>query len=330
MVVAVALLLSVISGVTSKCLYYQENGIAFPTDRCTNSTVVNGRAMSVGYYCYEGLFRTSIYQYTFNNPNCAGSPSQTLYGSCSPPECDCASNGSPSQCVTSTVSYDSNLCGPSKRFNEQNLTIITDECVNGVIFTEKDGRIFYNQCGANMSSMQPTCYSLDAESRIDPYSTSPPLVQNKTNFSLEGYKGIFIISVVGIMVIGTFCSLCCMMKRFRKKQRNQIDEAHQRNLIDPDDDELNEEGIQNEFEQEQEQNIIPGQIEIKEVDQNQVDQNVVDQILNQYINDIPDDDDEDIPVAAYSDYNHNDDEIEISEGNEGIQDQQSTDDEAST
>merc|ERR1712039_451331 len=118
-----------------------------------------------------------------------------------------------------------------------------------------------------------------------------------------------------------------MMKKYRKKQRHQVAEIDE-NLLDnaAGECEWKEEGIQCAFVEHQEKDeqvVIPGQMEEEEV--SEIDQAVVDEIVMNYIgNEEKDEDsDADIPAPAFcSDLGNDDDngdEIEISEGNEGME-----------
>ena len=171
--------------------------------------------------------------------------------------------------------------------------------------------------------------------------------QSSSATFLQDYKGYFIVCIVGIMVIGTLCSICCMMRKYRKRQLNEVDADHARNLIE-NDAELKKEGIQNDngIEHEVDEIEIPGKL-IKGKDKKKSKKK-----RNKYINfndpngelninyvahnevcgddnDTDDGaviDDDDIPAAAYSDFTNEqtednyDEEIEISEGNEGMMD----------
>merc|ERR1712176_1422848 len=109
------------------------------------------------------------------------------------------------------------------------------------------------------------------------------------------------------MIFLSFCSVCCLMKKYRKKQRNHVAEIDE-NLLG--ESELNEEGIQSEYVEEEAEVVIPGQNEIDEIDQA-----IVDEIVNQYVKQEKNEDD-DIPIAAFSDFNENDvgdEDVEISE-----------------
>merc|ERR1712228_921288 len=125
---------------------------------------------------------------------------------------------------------------------------------------------------------------------------------DSNGLSLQSNKGKCVMSIAGIMVFLSFCSVCCLMKKYRKKQRNHVAEIDE-NLLGK--SELNEEGIQSEYVEEEAEIVIPGQIEIDEIDQA-----IVDEIVNQYVK------------AENNENDAGDEDVEISEGNEGVEDAQ--------
>merc|ERR1712228_604745 len=166
------------------------------------------------------------------------------------------------------------------------------------------GRLYESYSDGSMSA---TCFvynydEIDTDTDTDHYlSTHSPQkrADDSNGLSLQSNKGKCVMSIAGIMVFLSFCSVCCLMKKYRKKQRNHVAEIDE-NLLG--ESELNEEGIQREYVEEEAEIVIPGQIEIDEIDQA-----IVDEIVNQYVKD---------------ENNEDDDDVEISEGNEGVEDEQ--------
>ena len=328
-----------LGSVYGACSYYQTNNISFPTDKCINSTMIDGKITSSGYFCYNGLFRTSVYHYTFDGAHCKGQPKQTYISACYPPTCNCANGNSASQCTLKTFTYDTNYCPESEQFDEQNLTVITGECINGKGFYSQNGRLVYTQftdatC-KTLALSHPTCFAHNYDDDDDDTDTDSDDIrmytttqdpEHSSNF-VENLKGFIVMSGIGIMICVSFSSVCCMMKKIRRKQRHHVAEIDENLLGQNGESELNEEGIQREFVDE-EQIVIPGQNE----EESEIDRAVVDEIVNQYVKDEEENEADDIPIAAYSDFNgddndDNNEEIEISVGNEGVEEQHcSTDD----
>eukprot|EP01084_Bolivina_argentea_P175338 303666_1 len=264
-----------ILGVNSKCSYYQIGDVPVPTDSCTNSTLLaDNTYVSSSYSCYLGLFRTSIYIYYYNTQNCMGTPIQTYVTPCKSSTCSCSSTNSPSQCKSNTFSYDTSKCEP-QQFKQQNLTIVTSECINSVTLKEHNNTLYYlkysdtdTNCNDNIQSIQPTCYTLDTneyydyydgiDTDIDPYIQPTKETKKNNSILFEGYKQIFIVGIIIIILFGTFCTICCMVKKYKKKKQiNQLADAHKKNLIE--NKELNEEGIENYNDIGENIDIIPGQ-----------------------------------------------------------------------
>lgn len=285
------------------CSYFYDetSDLSFPTNKCINSTQsITNKKSSMSYICKSGLLSTKIYQYIYPKLNCKGSPSQTYLGWCSSPECNCDSTDSGSFCTIKTFEYDDDY--------KQNITIITDTCINGNIFIQSNHNLYkqqYDNNDCNGQIYKNTKINLFSSSSSTTSTTFIPLLSSSTTTSssttsstliIKQYKGLFIICIICIMVIGTLCSICCMMRKYRKNGKRK----QKRKLIE-NDGELNKEGIKNEqFQDEIEEIEIAEKVNIDDYS----------------------DDNDDIPAPAYSyshdvvDNNNNDDEGIIDDNND--------------
>eukprot|EP01084_Bolivina_argentea_P229181 386883_1 len=262
------------------CSFYQSGEISFPTNQCSNSSELeDGNMISGAYHCHRGLFKTFIYYYQYDTANCVGTPINTAHlGTCSLPTCSCDTQSS--QCIAHEVSYDSNLCvEPDVSFRQQNLTIVTSDCINSIMISIANDTIFYSNCNGDAATKHRTCYTVNHHTKdtdsID-YVYYTTRGEGDTTEPPNGKKGVFILSSVGAMVFATLCILLCMLRKYRS--REQIANPPQKQEL------LN--------------NHKNGEVSDEPHEMLDIDQNIVNQIVSRYLND--EDDIEDAPAAAYS------------------------------
>ena len=320
------------------CSYVQYNGVSFPTGQCVNSTTsTSGLATSKQYLC-GGLLISKIFEYTYANAHCGGAAStKASLGACSAPTCECSVASS--HCAVNTFGYDATLdgCAAPTLFWAQNLTIISDECVNGLLFSAADdARLVYavyndSDCRGHAEDMRGTCYAaLHASDAVIETTMATTATATATRREGDGaadaaydLKGTLMVGLVGVMVMGTLCSLGCMMRKYRGKRRRQVRaaEAH-RKLLQVHDDadahgdaELKAEGVVE---------VPRGEAELIEISEAAVARGPGVEQEEQEHEEEEEADGEDVPVAAYSDAFGNADEdgdeaADLSEGNEGVE-----------
>mmetsp|Transcript_4485 Transcript_4485/g.7669 ORF Transcript_4485/g.7669 Transcript_4485/m.7669 type:complete len:399 (-) Transcript_4485:47-1243(-) len=346
------------------CSYYELHDFAFPTGRCVNSTLSsNNQASSTSFHCHQALFGMKIYERHYNTLDCQGSYTEINRGFCNSPECNCANSDSGLSCNAATFSYDNIYC--AQKYN-QNLTIVMDHCVNNMQYFQQTGHDYLylgvydnSNCDGDAVSIQRECYRvdyhpIDTDTDTDTYILYTTTTLNPSSTAQQAhtviwvqYKEAVLGGMIGTMVLATFCSVCCMMRRYKKKPRNRGAEADEQLIAN--DVELHKEGIKNVFVNDHVDEIdvidVSPVVEEQKSDENDANfEQMVNQIVNQYVQDnqnraddaqpgnvdVDDEEDtdpnqaaDDVPIAAYSDYTYNEledgQDIEISEGNEGIE-----------